>query len=108
MRDLTRRELVRAGAAGAILLGSGGLLGADAARAALTREFGPAAKRGGTLRVGIAGGSPTDDFDMAHINGPSATVRGQAFYETVTFLDGQFRLHNDFLADEFKPNATAD
>ena len=111
MTDLTRRELVRAGATGAVLLGSGGLLGSlgsDAARAALTRDLTAGAKRGGTLRVGIAGGSPTDDFDMAHINGPSATVRAQAFYETVTFLDGQFRLHNDFLADEFKPNATAD
>ena len=111
MTDLTRRELVRAGATGAVLLGAGGLLGSlgsDAARAALTRDLTAGAKRGGTLRVGIAGGSPTDDFDMAHINGPSATVRAQAFYETVTFLDGQFRLHNDFLADEFKPNATAD
>ncbi len=111
MTDLTRRELVRAGAAGAVLLGSGGLLGglgSDAARAAVMRDLAAGAKRGGTLRVGIAGGSPTDDFDMAHINGPSATVRAQAFYETVTFLDGQFRLHNDFLADEFKPNATAD
>jgi peptide/nickel transport system substrate-binding protein len=108
MTALTRRELVRAGAVGAAVLGSGGLVGSDAARAALTQHLAPTAKRGGTLRVGIAGGSPTDDFDMAHINGPSATVRAQAFYETVTFLDGQFRLHNDFLADEFKPNATAD
>lgn len=111
MTDLTRRDFVRAGAAGAIVLGSGaflGELGSDAARAALAQNFAPAAKRGGTLRVGIAGGSPTDDFDMAHINGPSATVRAQAFYETVSFLDGQFRLHDDFLADEFKPNAAAD
>ena len=108
MTALTRRELVRAGAAGAILLGSGGLLGSDTARAALTQSLAPHAKRGGTLRVGIAGGSPTDDFDMAHINGPSATVRAQTFYETVPFLDGQFRLHDDFLADEFTPNATAD
>ena len=108
MTALTRRELVRAGAAGAILMGSGGLLGSDTARAALTQSLAPQAKRGGTLRVGIAGGSPTDDFDMAHINGPSATVRAQTFYETVPFLDGQFRLHDDFLADEFTPNRTAD
>ena len=108
MTALTRRELVRAGAAGAILMGSGGLLGSDTARAALTQSLAPHAKRGGTLRVGLAGGSPTDDFDMAHINGPSATVRAQTFYETVPFLDGQFRLHDDFLADEFTPNRTAD
>ena len=108
MTALTRRELVRAGAAGAILMGSGGLLGSDTARAALTQSLAPHAKRGGTLRVGIAGGSPTDDFDMAHINGPSATVRAQTFYETVPFLDGQFRLHDDFLADEFSQTETAD
>jgi peptide/nickel transport system substrate-binding protein len=86
------------------LLGSGGVVGgvaSDAAQAALGQT------RGGTLRIGIAGGSPTDDFDMAHINGPSATVRAQAFYETLTFLDGQFKLHNDFLCDECTPNATA-
>ncbi len=65
-------------------------------------------KRGGTLRVGIAGGSPTDDFDMAHVNGPSETVRDQVFYETVTYLDGNFHLHNDFLCQECQPNATAD
>ncbi|MCZ7590473.1 MAG: ABC transporter substrate-binding protein [Gaiella sp.] len=109
--QVTRREVLRAGAAGALLLGSGGLLGSlggDAARAASLASLAGDAKRGGTLRVGIAGGSPTDDFDMAHINGPSATVRGQVFYETLTYLDGQFRLHNDFLVDECRPNATAD
>jgi peptide/nickel transport system substrate-binding protein len=107
-QQITRREVLRKGAAGAVLLGAGGLLGSDAAQAASLHGFTMTAKRGGTLRVGIAGGSPTDDFDMAHVNGPSATFRAQVFYETVTFLDGQFRLHNDFLCDECKPNATAD
>ena len=107
-QQITRREVLRKGVAGAVLLGAGGLLGSDAARAATLHGFAMNAKRGGTLRVGIAGGSPTDDFDMAHVNGPSATFRAQVFYETVTFLDGQFKLHNDFLCDECRPNATAD
>ena len=106
--QITRREVLRAGAGGALVLGASGLLGSGAARAASLHSLVPTAKRGGTLRVGIAGGSPTDDFDMAHINGPSATTRAQVFYETVTFLDGQFHLHNDFLCEECKPNATAD
>ena len=106
--QLTRREVLRAGGAAALMLGSGGLLGAAGADLARAAAVGAAARRGGTLRVGIAGGSPTDDFDMAHINGPSATVRGQVFYETLTYLDGQFRLHNDFLCDECEPNKTAD
>lgn len=106
--ELTRRDLLRAGAAGVIVLGSGGLVGSESARAAALRAIASQPKRGGTLRVGIAGGSPTDDFDMAHVNGPSETVRDQVFYETVTYLDGQFRLHNDFLCQECQPNATAD
>ena len=104
---LTRAELLRRGAAGALVLGAGGLLGGEAASAAVARALAPP-KRGGTLRIGIAGGSPTDDFDMAHVNGPSSTVRDQVFYETVTFLDGRFNLHDDFLCRECTPNATAD
>ncbi len=107
MTELTRRDLVRAGAMGAALLGTRGLFGTDVARAALAHDLAEAATRGGTLRVGITGGAPTDDFDAAHVNGPSATVRMQAFYETVPFLDGNFRLHNNFLAEEFEPNKTA-
>ena len=78
---LTRAELLRRGAAGALVIGAGGLLGGEAASGAVAQALAPP-KRGGTLRVGIAGGSPTDDFDMAHVNGPSATVRAQVFYET--------------------------
>jgi peptide/nickel transport system substrate-binding protein len=106
--ELTRRDLLRAGAAGAILLGSRGLVGTEPARAGALRALASGPKRGGTLRVGIAGGSPTDDFDMAHVNGPSETIRDQVFYETVTYLDGHFRLHDNFLCQEIHPNATAD
>jgi peptide/nickel transport system substrate-binding protein len=104
---ITRGDFLRRGAAGAIVLGTGGLLGDDVAQAA-SRVLAETPKRGGRLRIGIAGGSPTDDFDMAHVNGPSATTRDQAFYETLTYLDGRFRLHNDFLCEECIPNKTAD
>ena len=98
---LTRRDVLRAGAGGALLLSAGRLVGADAAAAAM-RSVGP--RRGGTLRIGIGGGGPTDVFDAAHINGPSNTVRAEIFYETVTYLDNRFRMHRDFLCDEFEPN----
>jgi peptide/nickel transport system substrate-binding protein len=98
---LTRKELLRAGAGGAVLLSSGGL--ARTAAAALDAET---PRRGGTLRIGIGGGGPTDDFDAAHINGPSTTTRAEIFYETVTYLDNRFRMHRDFLCDEFVPNKT--
>ncbi len=106
--ELSRAELLRRGAAGALLLGTGGLLGTNAARAATSGDLASTPKRGGTLRIGIAGGSPTDDFDMAHVNGPSETVRDQVFYETLTYLDGHFRLHDDFLCQEVTPNKTGD
>jgi peptide/nickel transport system substrate-binding protein len=96
---LTRKQLLRAGAGGAVLLSSGGL----ARTAAAALEAGTP-RRGGTLRIGIAGGGPTDDFDAAHINGPSTTTRAEVFYETVTYLDNRFRMHRDFLCDEFVPN----
>src|SRR3954470_13336041 len=95
-RTLTRRQLLEAGAAGALVLGTGGLLWPRAA----------AAKAGGVLHVGIAGGGPTDNFDAALVNGPSATTRMQVFYETLTWLDGKFQLHN-WLVDELTPNKTA-
>ena len=96
---LTRQQLLLAGAGGAALLGAGGLLAPRAVEAA-------AAKTGGTLRIGIGGGGPTDSFDAALINGPSATTRGQVFYETLIWLDGTFKLHN-WLCDECEPNAAA-
>lgn len=107
MTELTRRDVVRAGATAAALIGASRFVGVDAARAAIARDLSYAAKRGGTLRVGIAGGASTDDFDAAHINGPSATVRLQAFYETIPFLNGNFKLDDGFLADEFQPNKAA-
>ena len=101
---LTRAELLRRGAAGALVLGAGGLLGGEAASGAVARALAPP-KRGGTIASASAGGGPTDDFDVAHVNGPSATDSHQVFYETVTYLDGTFKLHDDFSADEFTPNA---
>lgn len=106
--ELTRRDLLRAGAAGVVLLGSGGLLGAGPADAAPAAASAQTPTRGGSLRVGIAGGSPTDDFNMAHVNGPSETFRDQVFYETVTYLGADFHLDDHFLCSECEPNASGD
>ncbi len=98
---LTRQQLLLAGAGGAALLGAGGAIAPRLAQAAA------GAKSGGTMRVGIGGGGPTDNFDAALINGPSATTRGQVYYETLVWLDGTFGLHN-WLCDRCEPNAAAD
>ena len=106
-RRLTRREILQTGSGAALLLGAGGLMGADKGEAAL-KELSATPKRGGTITIGIGGGGPTDDFDAVHVNGPSATTRMQIFYETVAYLNGNFALNTHNLADEFTPNATAD
>src|SRR5262245_23401958 len=97
---LTRRDVVKAGAAGALLIGGGGLLRAGDAVGAAARS-----RSGGVLHVGIAGGGPTDSFVGGMLKGPSATTRGQVFYETLVWLDGRFKLHN-WLVEELTPNAT--
>ena len=76
-RALTRQELLLAGARRRGAAGSGQACSRPASRKLRQR------KTGGTLRVGIGGGGPTDSFDAALINGPSATTRGQVFYETL-------------------------
>jgi peptide/nickel transport system substrate-binding protein len=101
-RGITRRELLRAGGGGALLLGAGALIGAPLAQAA--SHVG--GKTGGTLRVGIGGGGPTDSFDAALVNGPSSTTRAQVFYETLTWLDGRMHVKN-WLCESITPNATA-
>ena len=111
MTDLTRRELVRAGATGAVLLVRVGCWAASAAtrHARLSRGTSPQAPSGVER---FASGSPAARRRTISTwlisTGRRRRSAPRSFYETVTFLDGQFRLHNDFLCDECKPNATAD
>ncbi len=107
---LTRRELLIAGGAGALVLAGCGSsksakpsLGASGASAAPTAK----PKPGGTLRVGIGGGSSAENFDAALVNGPAATTRDQVFYENLTWMDGTFNVQNA-LCQELTPNATLD
>lgn len=102
----TRREVLRAAAAGGFALaGAGGLtdLGglAGSAQAAATP------KTGGTLRVGISGGSATDVFFPYTDNGPSETTYLETFFESINRLDGNFVLTNQ-LVESCEPNKTAD
>jgi peptide/nickel transport system substrate-binding protein len=64
-------------------------------------------KPGGVLRVGIGGGSSSENFDAALVNGPAATTRDQVFYENLIWMDGTFGLENA-LCEEITPNKTHD
>jgi peptide/nickel transport system substrate-binding protein len=103
---ISRKELLRRGLAGAVLLGSGGLLGAcggDGGGSGTQDQPSGGAqkqKRGGTLRVGTAGGSSSDTID-AHT---PTTHPDQA--RVVQLNDSLARYNPDFelelsLAEEF-------
>ncbi len=66
--ELSRRDLLRHAAQGAVLLGTGGLLGACSSStkdpsATTTTRATPLPTPGGTLRAGLSGGSRTDTLD---------------------------------------------
>jgi peptide/nickel transport system substrate-binding protein len=102
--QMTRRQLIKAGlVTGAALAGAGSLGGLleSASAAPLTP------KAGGSLRVGIAGGSAKDKFEPFTNNGPSETVRLETFYESMMRLDGNWHLQHQLL-EVCEPNKTAD
>ncbi len=105
--QLTRRGVLAAGVGGALVLAGCGSGSSSSNTAASGKAPSGTVKSGGTLRVGIAGGSPSDNFDAALVNGPSATTRGQVFYENLIWMDGNLQLHNA-LAEEVSHNAKAD
>jgi peptide/nickel transport system substrate-binding protein len=98
-RGISREELIkRAAVAGLALVGSGGL--AEAAAAAVAAK----PKRGGTFRVGVAGGSSSDIIDGQDIVTNPDQARLMAGWETLVTYDKNFKLTMDGLASEVTPN----
>jgi len=103
-RGLTRDELLRrAPLGGAVILTGGGLT--SAAEAALRAG---APKRGGTFRLGIAGGSAKDFIDGQYIITEPDIARLLTGWETLVVYDSQFKIAFDGLAEEISPNKKAD
>ena len=102
-RGLTRDELLRRAAAGGLVIVAGGGL-ASAADAAVRA----APKRGGTFRLGVAGGSAKDFIDGQYIITEPDIARLLTGWETLVVFDSQFRLKFDGLAEEITPNKKAD
>lgn len=97
-RGISREELLkRAALAGVALAGSGGLAGV--ARAAGT-AVAAKPKRGGTFRVGAAGGSSKDIIDGQDIVTNPDQARLVAGWETLVDYDKNFRLQMTGLAEE--------
>jgi peptide/nickel transport system substrate-binding protein len=102
-RGISREELLkRAAVAGLALAGSGGL--AQIARAGIAAT----PKRGGTFRVGVAGGSSSDIIDGQDIVTNPDQARLMAGFETLVTFDKNFKLVFDGLAQELSPNKKGD
>jgi peptide/nickel transport system substrate-binding protein len=113
-RDLTitRRDALRGALAGGVLLGTGGVMAACGSEAVdvPTRDFGATSlkdvRRGGTLRVGVAGGGADDSID-AHVLATVPDIsRAFQLYEPLAGRD----THSDFelvLAESIEPDKKA-
>jgi ABC-type oligopeptide transport system substrate-binding subunit len=114
--ELDRRKFLIAGGAGAAALGlaacgggssSGGSGGSTsspqsgAGTAAAGQDGTP--KRGGTLRLGITGGSDTDTLDGQNMLNNPDFARCFALFEGLTGLDPQGKVYNR-LAESIEPN----
>jgi peptide/nickel transport system substrate-binding protein len=103
-RGLTRDELLRrAAVGGAVILTGGGLT--SVAEAAMRAG---APKRGGTFRLGVAGGSAKDFIDGQYIITEPDIARLLTGWETLVVYDSQFKIAFDGLAEEISPNKKAD
>jgi peptide/nickel transport system substrate-binding protein len=102
-RGISREELLkRAAIAGVALAGSGGL--AEIARAGVAAK----PKRGGTFRVGVAGGSSSDIIDGQDIVTNPDQARLMAGFETLVTFDKNAKLVFKGLAEEVSPNKKGD
>jgi peptide/nickel transport system substrate-binding protein len=103
-RGLSRREVLQRAAAAGIVLGGAGGVGVGGALAGST----PTPKRGGTLKVGLIGGSPSRDNLDPHLEGSSQLSQAyrQLVYSKLTdqLPDGSYA---NQLAQSMTPNKDA-
>jgi peptide/nickel transport system substrate-binding protein len=96
-RGISREDLIKRAAVGALALaGSGGV--AQVARAAAGVDAAKP-KRGGTFRVGVAGGSSSDIIDGQDIVTNPDQARLLAGWETLLNYDKNFKLQMNGLAE---------
>src|SRR5690349_10116924 len=100
---LTRRGLLQTLTASGLLVLSGPILTACADDTTASKGGG-SGKRGGRLRVGVAGGSAKDTID-AHLGGTTDpdVARGIQLFEPLAMRDKDFRLEM-LLAESIEPH----
>jgi peptide/nickel transport system substrate-binding protein len=115
VQGLSRRALLRGGAAAGVAMATGGIFaacgggsggaaggapatGADAAAGAVVK--------GGRLRVGIIGGAASETLDFNQALAEMDTARALNLFEGLTDFDSEGKSYN-VLAEELVPNADA-
>jgi peptide/nickel transport system substrate-binding protein len=115
VQGLSRRALLRGGAAAGVAMATGGIFaacgggsggaaggapatGADAAAGAVVK--------GGRLRVGIIGGAASETLDFNQALAEMDTARALNLFEGLTDFDAEGKSYN-VLAEELVPNADA-
>lgn len=104
-RRLSRRDAM-AGAGGlslAAFLAACGSSSSDSSSSTATASV--AQKRGGNLRVAVAGSGPKDIIDGQHIVAKADQARLVAGWETLLTFDRDYKLSNDGLAEEVTAEA---
>ena len=107
--SISRRDLLKATAMGAGLLGTSSLIAACGSSPSSTATTAPATskpKRGGMFMAGIGGGSATDTLDPDLPNQDADFARAINLYNGLVQLEPDFTLKY-YLAEEITPNATA-
>ncbi len=108
--DLSRRDFVRAAAAGSLAITTGGLLSSCGVNvntvADVVHRIPGVRKRGGTLRAAITGGSSADTLDPLSAVSNADFSRVNNLYEPLLGLTANAQ-PTFILADELTPNATA-
>jgi peptide/nickel transport system substrate-binding protein len=101
--ELSRRELLVAAAAAGVALSSSGFLAACGGDGGASGNPG----RGGTLRVGLAAGSPIDTLDVHTPISSAAVCRNLNLNEGLTQMTPDITTE-PALAEELSPNANGD
>jgi peptide/nickel transport system substrate-binding protein len=108
---LTRAELLRRAAGGAVLLSAGGLIAAcgssgssgSASSAATSSPATGAAKSGGHLRIGATGGGAKDSIDAHNATADTDIVRISALFEPLAQPSADFKTIEMVLAESIEP-----
>lgn len=116
-QGISRRTLLRTGAAAGMSLAAGGVLaacgggssttsGSTAATTGATTTAADAIRKGGRLRIGIIGGAASETLDFNQAIAEMDTARALNLFEGLTDFDAEGKSYN-VLAEELSPNDDA-